>query len=77
MKTGITTSEFWIALVAQILGVIALVDPQIGDVHRFDGLVQAFGVLAAAIASAAYAHSRAVAKAAFAHADAAVKVAQR
>lgn len=65
-KPGWTTSEFWTTLIAQVISLITLIHPdsvvKVGDA----GLVQAFSVIAAAIATAFYAHSRATVKSAIA-----------
>ncbi|WP_041939174.1 MULTISPECIES: hypothetical protein [Frankia] len=70
VRPGLLTSEGISMLITQVLAVIALVDPGIGDVHRFDGLVQALGVVASAIATAFYSHARSQVKAAALHAPA-------
>jgi hypothetical protein len=56
-KPGFTTSEFWSTLITQVLALIALVHPSTDTGVRPE-YVQAFALLASAVAAAAYAHGR-------------------
>jgi flagellar motor component MotA len=57
-KPGYTTSEFWSTLLGQLVALVVIVRPSVIIGTNLAPLVQAFAVLAAAVASAAYSHSR-------------------
>ena len=58
MKPGYKTTEFWLALSAALVG-FAMASGALSD---GGALMQGLGLIAAALASAGYSHSRGVAK---------------